>query len=182
MSREDLERWEQRYEKYADRDWRTDPWIVAQARGLPAGCALDVACGVGQHARWLAARGHRVIAIDGSYTALRRGRSDASTGGVLFVQADLERGALPAATFDLVVVARFLLRPLAPPLARTLRPGGHLLYATFTERRLAERPDFNRAYLLATDELPHLFPSLEVVEYTEVDAWARLHARRPQDP
>lgn len=182
MSRQDIERWEARYRHYTPGTPDPDPWLVRHARPLPPGTALDVACGLGQNAIWLASQGHRVIAVDGSYTALRHGYARARAEGlgtrVLFVQADLDRFSLLPATFDLIVVMRFLARPLVPMLIAALRPGGHLLYATYTLHRLQRHPHLNPDYLLAPGELRELFTDLNVLVYEEEGEWARLVARR----
>ncbi len=86
-----------------------------------------------------------------------------------------------------ILVFRFLFRPLAPEIETLLRPGGLLLYETFTvhQRELPGGPR-NAAFLLADDELPALFPGLEILDYWQgvtddpnPTALARLAARRP---
>jgi hypothetical protein len=109
------------------------------------------------------------------------------------VRSDLEsRHPLPVRSrcFGAVLVFRFLHRPLANRLVEALRPGGLLLYETFTRRQCElyggpRNPDF----LLREAELPGLFEALEVLDYEEclVDApfsqhVARLAARRPANP
>ncbi len=182
MSRQDIERWEARYRQRTPVDLQPDPWLVRHASSIPPGTALDVACGLGQNAIWLAQQGHRVVAVDGSYTALRHGYARARAEGLghrlLFVQADLEHFGLRPHTFDLIVVMRFLLRPLVSELITALRPGGHLLYATYTVHRLRRHPHFNPDYLLAPGELRELFTDLEVLFYEEEGEWARLVARK----
>ncbi len=82
---------------------------------------------------------------------------------------------------------RFLYRPLAQQIEKTLRPGGLLLYETFTHRqREFARGPSNPAFLLAEGELPTLFPGLEVLDHWEgvtpgdsPTALARLAAQRP---
>ncbi len=109
------------------------------------------------------------------------------------VRADLETPhGIPARTgvFALILVFRFLFRPLAPAIAAALRPGGILLYETFL---VDPRPDapgpHNPAFRLRAGELPRLFPGLDVLRYAEgvfggaaSPALARLVARRPSKP
>ncbi|MEB2343739.1 MAG: class I SAM-dependent methyltransferase [Deltaproteobacteria bacterium] len=156
------------------------------------GLVLDLACGRGRHARLLAAWGLRVAALDRSREALGALATAARAGGlpVRPVRADAEdpRGLpFPPAAFAAVVVTRFLFRPLAPALAALLRPGGLLLYETFTirQRDLGQGPR-NPAFLLADDELPGLFPELAVERFETGlrgnghPEWvASLAARRP---
>jgi SAM-dependent methyltransferase len=97
---------------------------------LPAGKALDAACGTGRHTHYLDARGHQVLGVDGSAAMLARARARLPRGE--FRVGDL--AALPAETgsIDLAVCALALChcRDLVPPvreLARVVRPGGRVL-------------------------------------------------------
>ncbi|MFF4597702.1 class I SAM-dependent methyltransferase [Amycolatopsis sp. NPDC001319] len=112
--------------------------LVAEAAGLAPGEALDVGCGEGADAVWLARRGWRVTAVDVAETALRRGAAAAHgsdvAGRVAWTRADLSTTALPAGVFDLVSVQYFPLRhqPEHEALNRLLAsvaPGGTLLVA-----------------------------------------------------
>ncbi len=104
--------------------------IVRWAPLVPAGGdVLDVAAGNGRHARFFAARGHRVVAVDRDVTALLA-RPDPR---IDVVHADLEGGPWPFAgrTFAAVVVVNYLWRPLLPAIVAAVAPGGVLLYETF---------------------------------------------------
>ena len=97
---------------------------------LPAGTALDAACGTGRYAAYLAGRGHRVVGVDGSAEMLDRARARVSTG--LFARAELSRLPLADGAADLVVCGLALvhvpsLAPVLAEFARVLRPGGHLV-------------------------------------------------------
>jgi len=141
------------------------PWITRWAHLIaPAGAVLDVAAGSGRNAAWLAARGHRVTAIDRDATAMAPLAAIAE-----IVVADIEGAAWPLAgrRFDAVVVANYLWRPLLPTLKASLAPGGVLLYETFaagneTVGRPA-RPDF----LLARGELLAAAAGLRIVAYED---------------
>ena len=98
--------------------------------GLPAGAALDAACGTGRHTAHLASRGHRVIGVDSSPDMLARARE--RVPGAEFHQAGLEALPLPDDHVDLVVCGLALahlrdLKPAFAEFARVLRPGGHLI-------------------------------------------------------
>lgn len=106
-------------------------WVAAHAPLIRAGgSVLDLACGRGRHARWLAARGHAVLAVDRDAAALAElaGQMEqagaASPGGVEILQADLEQGVWPLAgrRFDGIVVTNYLHRPLFPHLRAALAP------------------------------------------------------------
>jgi len=155
------------------------------------GPVLDLACGRGRHARLLLARGAALVAIDRDAASLRELRGAvAPDAPLLAVQADLERGdAIPAAdaAFGRVLVFRYLHRPLAAEIERVLRPGGWLVYETFTvaQAELAHGPS-RPEFLLHPGELPLLFPALRTERFEEIltpaphrEALARLVARKP---
>lgn len=131
MSDADRERWNARYAsgEYAA---RTHPsaLLAAWTDRLPRGRALDVACGLGRNAIHLAAHGYAVDAMDVSDVALAKARDRAGAAGVMvnWVEADLDRPDIARDAYDVVVVARFLDRPLLPRLVDALRPGGHIVY------------------------------------------------------
>lgn len=135
MTTEAQEYWEQRYGQ-GDKIWsgRPNARLVEVVEPLPAGSALDLGCGEGGDAVWLAARGWRVTAVDISQTALDRAAAAARAAGLTI---DLQRYDLavsfPQGSYDLVS-AQFLQTPLEFPrtevlqsAARAVAPGGLLL-------------------------------------------------------
>lgn len=135
----------------------------------PSGAVLDVAAGSGRHARWFAARGHRVVAIDRAQAALA---ALAGIDGVTGVPADLEDGSpwpLPEAErFAGIVVTNYLYRPLLPRLSDLLAPGGVLLYETFARGNETVGKPSNPAFLLAPGELLRAVQGrLSVVAYED---------------
>jgi SAM-dependent methyltransferase len=170
---------------------------------LPAGPALDIACGTGRHALFLAQRGQHVTAIDFSGVALdileARARGMQATvrrserlrdsrrtpkGGLELIQADLERTEFPESCYDLILCIQYLQRSLFPQIVRALRPDGVLLMETFTRAQLEfEGGPRNPAYLLESGELREAFPELRVLFYRELRAGqgiTSLVARRPE--
>ncbi|MEU3351802.1 class I SAM-dependent methyltransferase [Streptomyces sp. NPDC037389] len=134
------EYWERRYQE-RERVWsgRANPVLVDVVEPLPAGTALDLGCGEGADAVWLARRGWRVTAADVSATALARALGHAADAGVAdridFQRHDLAR-TLPEGTFGLVS-AQFFQSNVELPRERILRavaekvaPGGLLLVVT----------------------------------------------------
>ena len=96
---------------------------------LPAGTVLDAACGTGRYAAHLAARGHRVLGVDGSPEMLGRARSRVPDGA--FLRGELDRLPLADGSVDVVVCALALVHvpslvPVMAEFARVLKPGGHL--------------------------------------------------------
>ena len=128
------------------------PWVARWAAELPAGASvLDVACGSGRHARWLAARGLQVTGIDRDPAALSGLAGIAQT-----IVADIEGNPWPlpaGATFDAVVVTNYLHRPLWPRLLASVAPGGRLIYETFAVGNETVGKPSNPAFLLAPGEL-----------------------------
>ena len=148
MSDADREKWERRYAE-GSYEARTHPtrllvdWLPRI--GKPEGArALDLACGAGRNALYLANEGYRVDAMDISGVALARGAARAAEMGVEveWIETDLDHVALTPARYDLVVVARYVNRGLTEALVGALREGGHLLYDNTggLDRRLY-RPD-----------------------------------------
>jgi len=169
---------------------------------LPTGRALDLACGTGRHSLLLAARAQSVTAVDWSGSALdivesrarkaklHVGRGDAATladsrtRGIRLIQADLEDIQLPNGAFSLILCLQYLQRSLFSQMARALRPGGMLLFETFTQAQLNYLGGpRNPAHLLEPKELRTAFPELHVLFYRELNAGqgiASLVAERRQ--
>ncbi|WP_231933669.1 class I SAM-dependent methyltransferase [Micromonospora coxensis] len=141
-------------ELYAAREryWsgRANPHLVTVAGALPPGTVLDLGCGEGGDAIWLARQGWRVTAVDVSRTALERAAAEASAAGVAeridFRRHDLTR-SFPDGRFDLVS-AQFLQSPIEFPrdevlraAARAVAPGGRLLIVEH-----GEMPPWARAH------------------------------------
>ena len=170
---------------------------------LPAGAALDLACGRGRNALFLAEHGRHVTAVDWSGVALgvleERAKAleipvrriqrldEAKTptrAGIDLLQADMEAVALPVNRYSVILCVRYLQRSLFSQIGRALRPGGMLLFETYTKAQL----DFSGgprdpAHLLNNGELRRAFPELEVLFYRELRAEqgiASLAARKPR--
>ena len=147
--------------------------------------ALDVAMGRGRHAVPLALAGFDTFGVDVRDDAVREARLAAQGAGVRIRAwcADLTQHPLPCAHFDLIVVTRYLQRDLFPALRVAVRPGGVVLYETFTtaQRALGWGPA-SPDHLLEPGELLRSFEGFELLFYEEVsapEAVARLAARRP---
>lgn len=159
-------------ERYRGRPSVPDPALVLRewAHLVPRrGMALDLACGLGGNALWLAGCGLRVAAWDLSAVAVAA-LGEAAGRLAVAVEAevrDLIAAPPPAASFDLICVAHFLDRGLAPQIAAALRPGGLLFYQTFTREGQTDRGPTSPAYRLAPNELLDLFRGLIVRGYRE---------------
>lgn len=107
-----------------------EPAMHAILDTLPAGTALDAACGTGRYAEHLAALGHSVVGVDNSPDLLACARE--RVPGATFLPGDLHRLPLADDSMDLVVTALALVHvpspaPVLAEFARVLRPGGHLV-------------------------------------------------------
>jgi SAM-dependent methyltransferase len=154
---------------------------------LPAGRALDLASGAGRNAVFLATKGWRVVGIDSSRAALERTEALGKGRGVevnritslrqeyrtglpilWLLEANLEQVNLPAAQFELVICFHYLQRSLFPAIERALRPGGMLVYETYTLEQLAfPHGPHNPEYLLKPGELRDALPGLQTLFYRE---------------
>ncbi len=129
--------WERSYREHERGSSGTaNAFLVDAAGSLPAGTALELGCGEGGDAIWLAGRGWRVTAADVSATALSRASAHAAAAGVAD-RIDIQRHDLartfPVGAFDLVS-ALYLHSPVEFPrfrvlqaAARAVAPGGLLL-------------------------------------------------------
>ena len=129
------ERWNERYSQPGHL-WSARPnrFLVAETSDLAPGRALDLACGEGQNAVWLAERGWKVVGVDFADVAIAKARARAARDGVAaeFTVADVLEYEPEASAFDLVLLLYFHLPPdeLRIVLARAaaaLVPGGTLL-------------------------------------------------------
>jgi SAM-dependent methyltransferase len=102
--------------------------------------ALDLACGAGREAVYLALAGYEVDAVDALPDALERAQDLARRCGVRLstIQQDLKRSpTLPAEGYDMVIVFRFLHQPLLPAIGRSVAAGGFIVYEAFHRRDAA---------------------------------------------
>ncbi len=145
-------------------------WVSRWATQVqPGGRVLDVACGHGRHARWFAARGHPVDAVDRNADALA---TLAGVANITTLCADLERegGIWPyqgsRSAYACVVVTNYLHRPLFPYLIEALAPGGVLIYETFALGNERYGRPRNPDFLLQPGELLKVAHGrLEVIAY-----------------
>lgn len=164
--------------------WRPNGWLEEVLPALRVGRALDVACGTGRDAVYLASMGWEVTAVDLLPDALERGRGLARGYGldglIRWLRVDLER-EVPCVwgdgdwrvwddggVYDLITGFRYLHRPMFGWLTGWLSDGGSLVYETFTE---VHRGRFGRptraAHVLGAGELRGLLGGLSLRRYSE---------------
>jgi len=163
--------WDERY-----RQGRTMPdepaaLLVENRSLLPkSGKALDIAMGTGRNALYLASLGFRVTGVDLSAVAVEKCRQKAERLGLPIeaLVADLEHHPLPTEEYNLIVNFYYLQRSLSPRIVAALKPGGVLVFESFTTDQLQfgwgpKSPD----HLLRPGELQELFAGLETLLYHE---------------
>jgi SAM-dependent methyltransferase len=156
-------------------------WLVGHAALLPReGQALDVACGRGRHAIWLAEHGLTTLGVDRSADAVRE-VNDVAERRHLPLRADVRDLEAPGHPFghdlyDVIVVVHYLHRPLFPRLIGALAPGGVLVYETFTRAQAARGKPTNPDFLLEPGELLEWLRPLEVLDSREGDYDGRMVA------
>jgi len=137
--------------RYAGKElvWGAEPnrFVAAELTHVTPGRALDIACGEGRNAIWLATRGWSAVGVDFSATAIDRARQLAEQAGVAdstdFVVGDVVAGPLPPGSFDAVVMAYLHVpadaRTLATRLAAEhVAPGGALIVVGHDTTNLTE--------------------------------------------
>ncbi len=186
--------WE--YAEHTDRSdvgrlWQPNAWLAEVVPRLAPGRALELACGTGRDAVFLASCGWDVTAVDVLPDALERARELAANCAaaiepITWLRADLER-TTPVwnAPFDLVVSIRYLHRPLLAKLVEWVRPGGSVVLETFTTTHRARhgKPAAD-AHVLQPGELHALLSAWQIAGYLEdwrgdvhlASAWARRAA------
>jgi SAM-dependent methyltransferase len=152
---------------------RPNAQLVAEAADLAPGTALDIGCGEGADAVWLAARGWQVTAVDFAATALARAAAGAAAAGeevaarIDWVRADVTRWTPEPAAFDLVSAQYMHLpteqrRMLFARLADAVRPGGQLLLVGHDFSDIAagaNRPEEPDRFFTADDVADSLDPA-----------------------
>jgi tellurite methyltransferase len=201
MEPEEKMKWDARYKERPEAWLEPDEFLVRAydqfLQSQPAGLALDLAGGAGRNSTYLLERGWNVTLMDISQVGLGLAREKASSlenrmaqppsavalGSLHTEHADLNAiSDLGTDRYDLIVIFYFLRRELFPALISALKPGGILIYRTYTIDRMnvAGGPG-DPAYLLQPDELRQAFNSLDVLYYNETKtgkAAAELVARK----
>jgi len=162
--------WDLKYERGLPSLTEPDPFFLSAYERFVeplfpnAGSALDLACGLGRHALWLAGRNWRVSGVDLSDVAiekLRRAALGSKVGLDLFV-GDASGYKFVAARFDLIVLFYHLDRGLFSRIVSALKPGGLLICKMSLRWDVAGLDD-----ALHRNELPSLVPELQALHHDE---------------
>lgn len=172
MTEADRERWDARFAGLGAGEPGPPGALVGREDLVPGtGRALDLACGRGTVAVWLARRGLAVDAVDVSAVGLAAGRAQAPE--VHWFQADLDDGLPVAGPYDVIVCQRFRDPALYPALVDALAPGGLLVVSV-----LSEVGDSGGPFRAPPGELLAAFGALDVLHHDEGRGEESLVARR----
>ena len=165
MAQADKERWN---EKYQDNQIPNEPIkLVTEYAKLATGKqALDIACGMGRHSKYLVTQGFEVDALDVSSVAIE------SLQGLAHINAmevDFDTYTLPKEKYDLIVCTYYLERKLFPQMIEALKPNGIILMETFLHDEVNERQPSNPAFMLNEGELEAYFD--EICELLHIPEW-----------
>lgn len=149
-----------------------------------SGYALDLAAGAGRHSILMAQHGLKVDAVDISLAGLQLAHRRSVEAGVaeniIEIVANVERGWIPHRQYDAILVSFFLCRPLFSMIKRRLRPGGWVVYETFTVKQLSQpyhRGSSRRDFYLKPGELQSAFSDFVIHFYDEGNHEDRLTAQ-----
>jgi SAM-dependent methyltransferase len=173
--------WNERYRlrERAAEDFDSTPTrlLVETAASLAPGKALDLACGTGRNALWLAEHGWEVTAVDGAHAAIEALRTRATERGLKInaVIADLEKDEfeIEPSDWDLVAMCYYLQRNLFEPAKRGVAPGGILISIVHVNAP----GEGDGPYRLRHGELEKYFTGWEFLHHFEGKADDSAHRR-----
>lgn len=145
------------------------PWVKRFAAAIPqGGVVLDLACGAGRHAAFLASLGHSVLAVDQDISTVR----ELQNPNIEVSELDLEASQWPldGRIFSGIVVTNYLYRPFLDLLPKMLSENGVLIYETFAIGNERFGKPSNPNFLLREGELLRLAEqfSLKALAYEDI--------------
>ena len=169
MAQADKERWDEKYQNYQMPDEPIK--LVGDYASLATGeQALDIACGMGRHSKYLASKGFEVDALDISSVAIEHLQKIPNINAM---EVDFDTYTLPKEKYDLIVCTYFLERRLFPQMIDALKPNGIILLETFLHHSENERIPSNPDFLLNKGELEAIFDDkcelLHIPEFWDED-------------
>jgi tellurite methyltransferase len=164
-------RWDQKYRDGYGAGATVEPLVASAVASLRAGIALDLACGSGRNALYLAARGWHVTALDYSAVAIEMlsRRSEELGLSIDVRRVDLEDPAyqLSNSEYDLIVDVLYLQRTLFSQIRSAVKTGGTFVGVMAMADDDPEVAPMNPEYLCAPDELGEVFAGWRIHHYRE---------------
>lgn len=177
--------WDERYRRGEHATTEPSKLLVRVASSLTPGRALDIACGAGRHAIYLASRGWEVTAVDSSRVGIallnERARANNVTLNTQIADLECSEFRIETEAYDLICVFYYLQRDLFPRLDEGLRRGGTFVAAIHMEDDSPGIKPMNPDFLLQPGELRRFFSGWELDHYHETfscDTDAGDHTRR----
>ncbi len=174
--------WNERYSRGENIIAEPMPLLVRTASELKPGRALDLACGMGRHAIFLAERGWQVTAVDASRVGIELAKKAGRERGVEvdWRVIDLECGSfgIEAEAYDLIGVFYYLQRDLFPQIRAGARRGGIVIAAIHMVDESPDIKQMNPEFLLEPGELRAEFHGWEVLHDYEGTPTEGGHQRR----
>jgi SAM-dependent methyltransferase len=174
--------WDERYRRGEHIIREPMPLLARVVETLKPGRALDLACGPGRHAIFLAQRGWRVTAVDASRVGIELLKKNALASGVLVDArvADLERNGfeIEREAYHLIGVFYYLQRDLFPRIRAGVKAGGIVIAAIHMMDDSPDAHPVNEDYLLQPGELRAEFRDWEIMHDYEGSSTEGGHKRR----
>ena len=161
MAQADKQRWDEKHQKnmMPQEPIKLLQEYVHLATGKQA---LDIACGMGRHSKYLASLGFEVKALDISSVAIAALRGNPS---ITAMEVDFDTYQLDETTYDLIVCSYFLERKLFPQMIKALKPNGLVMIETFMHDSNNEKEPSNPSFLLKKGELESYFEKDCEIDY-----------------
>jgi SAM-dependent methyltransferase len=154
MAVEDKERWDKKYKNNHPIPSKIAEVVEKYSLLAKGKKALDIACGTGRNAKFLASKGFQVDALDISPIALE------SLKGIKNIQikeVDFDNYRLEEDAYDLIVCTYYLNRSLFPQIEKALKEDGLFIFETFMHHPKNTKVPSNRSFLLEDGELETTF-------------------------
>jgi 2-polyprenyl-3-methyl-5-hydroxy-6-metoxy-1,4-benzoquinol methylase len=181
----DKERWDNNFnEEFYIYGKEPVPFLSENVNILPKGKALDLAMGEGRNGVYLATQGFDVLGLDISPVGLDKAQMLAEENGVSISTAiaDLEEVDLEKDTYDVILCMYYLQRDLFQKMKDALKSGGMVVVETYNTDYL-KYSNFNKKYLLETNELLEIFKDFKIIKYQMYDdgeeAYSSIIAQKP---
>jgi SAM-dependent methyltransferase len=177
--------WDERYRSGEHTTKEPAPLLIKAIKDLKPGRALDIACGVGRHALYLAEHGWKVTAVDSSQVGIEILRRRARSARIpVPTRRDSQASCLPTIdarvanleesefeiepeAYDLICNFYYLQRDLFPAIRAGVKPGGAVVAAIHLDDGNIDAKPHNPAFLLEPGKLKTLFSNWEITYYRE---------------